>query len=67
MAAAVLAIGLLVEWYEISLWVLAVLIPVLGWSRVKLKRHTMLEVLLGTTYSFGILFLYGKIGFGVLR
>ncbi len=55
MAVAVLAIGLLVSWYDMSLWVLAILVPILGWSRLKLKRHNILEVILGTAYSFGVL------------
>ena len=58
MAVAVLAIGLLVSWYEISLWVLAVLVPILGWSRLKLKRHTLTEVVLGAAYSLGVIYLY---------
>ncbi len=61
MGVAVLAIGLLVSWYEVSLWVLAILVPILGWSRVKLKRHSVMEVVLGTAYSFGVLLLYNKL------
>lgn len=67
MAVFVLAIGLLVSWYEISLWVLAILVPILGWSRIKLKRHTPLEVVLGTAYSLGVLFLYGQTRVGIFR
>jgi membrane-associated phospholipid phosphatase len=61
MGVLVLAIGMLSSWYEISLWVLASLIPILGWSRVKLKRHTMVEVICGTAYSLGIVYLYNKL------
>ncbi len=61
MAVFVLAIGLLVSWYELSLWVLGSLVPILGWSRLKLKRHNMLEVVLGTAYSLGVLLLYNKV------
>jgi len=57
----VLTLGLLVSWYEMSLWVFAVLIPLLSWSRVKLRRHTIPEVVLGTLYSFGILFAYNRL------
>ncbi len=61
MAVAVLAIGLLVTWYDVSMWVLAILVPILGWSRLKLKRHNLLEVVLGTAYSLGVLALYNKL------
>lgn len=58
LAVFVLALGLLVAWYEVSLWVLAILIPLLAWSRIKLKRHTIAEVILGIVYSFGVLLVY---------
>lgn len=61
LAVLVLAIGLLVTWYELSLWVLAVLIPLVAWSRVKLRRHTILEVVLGAAYSLGVLILYNRL------
>lgn len=67
MAVLVFAIGLLVSWFEISLWSLLILVPMLGWSRVKLKRHSVLEVVLGTAYSLGVLFLYGKTGLSIFR
>jgi len=54
----VLSLGILAYWYEISLWVLMVLVPLIGWSRVKLRRHTVMEVVLGALYSFGILAWY---------
>lgn len=61
MGVLVLAIGLLGAWYEISLWALASLIPVLGWSRVRLKRHNIVEVICGTAYSLGVVYLYNKL------
>lgn len=67
MAVLVFAIGLLVSWFEISFWSLSILVPILGWSRVKLKRHSVLEVVLGVIYSLGVLFLYGKTGLRIFR
>lgn len=60
-AVFVLALGLLAYWYEFSLWVLAVLIPLIGWSRVKLKRHTLIEVLSGALYSIAVLAGYARV------
>lgn len=61
MAILVLAIGLLGSWYELSLWMLASLVPILGWSRIKLRRHNMLEVILGTLYSLGVMAVYNRL------
>jgi membrane-associated phospholipid phosphatase len=61
LAVLVFSIGLLVSWYELSLWVLAVIVPLVGWSRVKLKRHTVWEVIGGTAYSLGVVMIYTQL------
>ena len=43
---------------------LLLLIPVIGWARVKIKRHTVMQVVLGTVISAIIsLFVYSHYGF----
>lgn len=61
LAVLVFSIGLLVSWYELSLWVLAVIVPLVGWSRVRLKRHTVWEVIGGTAYSLGVVMIYTQL------
>lgn len=52
-----LAVGQLIVWYgNGALW-LVLLIPLLSWSRVYLKRHTTGEVIAGICYSI-IVFLW---------
>lgn len=51
-----LAVLQMVSWYGLSMLPLFLLIPLLSWSRLYLKRHTGIEVLAGILYS-SILFL----------
>lgn len=46
-----LAIFQIIAWYGLSLFPLLFFIPLLGWSRVYLKRHTVKEVVYGVCYS----------------
>lgn len=52
-----LAVCQLIWWYGNSVYWLVLLIPLLSWSRVLLKRHTIREVIVGICYS-GIVFLW---------
>lgn len=65
MAVLVLTVGILTRWYDMSLWVLGSIIPLLAWSRIQLKRHSVLEVCVGTVYSLVVLVIYGKAGVGL--
>lgn len=53
---ATLFIGLIMYWYGIQFWPLIMIIPLIAWSRVVLKRHTIAQVAGGVVYS--IIFLY---------
>lgn len=59
-AVFVCTLGLLARWYEFSLWSLAVIVPILGWSRLRLKRHTIWEVIFGAAYSFGMISVFDR-------
>jgi len=52
-----LAVFQLIWWYGNSVLWLVLLIPLLSWSRVLLKRHTIREVIVGICYSV-IVFLW---------
>jgi len=47
----VLTIGYMIAWYGAAMIPLLVLIPFVGWSRLVLKRHTLVEVIGGVLYS----------------
>ena len=53
-----LAIMILVAWYGKNWWPLFLLIPVVSWSRVVLKHHTLAQVIAGVVYSLCIIILY---------
>lgn len=53
-----LATGLIIIWYGWTWWPLLLLIPLVGWARVASKNHTVAQVVLGTVYSFVLLFAY---------
>lgn len=48
------------------LLLLLLLIPLVGWARIKIKRHTLTQVILGSTIS-SITTLFGYSFFGFLR
>lgn len=52
-----LAVCQIIAWFGFSYMPLILLLPLLSWSRIQLKRHTMKEVLIGIGYS-GILFVW---------
>lgn len=51
-----LALGFLIRWYGVSYWPILLLLPLVGWSRIVLKRHTLVEVFGGILYSAFLLF-----------
>lgn len=57
MGILTLAIGQLIIWYGTSMVPLVLIVPLLAWSRIVLKRHTMQEVIIGIAYSGVILLL----------
>lgn len=52
-----LALSIILKWYGDIAIPLLLLIPLLSWSRIQLKRHTMKEVFIAIAYS-GILFVW---------
>lgn len=56
MGILVLCIGLLIVWYGSVMNVLLPLTVLVAWSRLVLKRHTTIEIVLGTAYSVVFLF-----------
>lgn len=53
-----LATGLLMSWYGFAWWPILLLIPLVGWSRVVTKNHTVAQVVIGIAYSFILLIAY---------
>ena len=52
------ALGWLIRWHGMTGAPFLILIPLLGWSRIVLKRHSFFEVVIGFWYSLaGLLFL----------
>ncbi len=60
-AVGTFVVGNVVQWFGLSYTPLFVLIPVVGWSRLALKRHTLVEVIGGTLYSIGILLIFSRV------
>lgn len=51
MGIATLAIGQMLLWFGWSMAPLLCILPLLAWSRIILKRHTIKEVIIGVVYS----------------
>lgn len=51
MGIATLAIGQLLVWFGWSMAPILLALPLLAWSRIMLKRHTVKEVIIGVVYS----------------
>lgn len=58
MGVLTLTIGYLTLWFGYAFGFLFLLLPLVGWARLKLKRHTMIEVIGGTVYSSVALILF---------
>lgn len=59
LSTATICIGLMCMWYGWVLWPLFLFLPILAWSRVKLKRHTTAQTIGGIVYG-GTLVVFGK-------
>lgn len=64
MAVLVLATGLLLYWFGVVAFPLVFLLPIVGWSRLVLKRHTLIEVIGGTLYSVVFLLILRAVSVG---
>lgn len=51
MTTAVIFVGILIHWYGWGWWPLLLFLPVLAWSRVKLKRHTIAQTVGGILFG----------------
>ncbi len=58
---AALATGLMVAWYGSLWWPVLLIVPVVGWARVVRHDHTILQVVMGAIYSWGLLAIFSKI------
>ncbi|KKT34555.1 MAG: hypothetical protein UW22_C0071G0001 [Candidatus Gottesmanbacteria bacterium GW2011_GWB1_44_11c] len=59
MWTATLLICMFVYWYGWIMVPLFLMIPLIAWSRLMLKRHTVGEVIGGVVYSIMVFFLAG--------
>lgn len=50
-----LTLGFLLRWYGPSYWPLLLILPLVAWSRMVLKRHNPVEVIGGFLYSVSLL------------
>lgn len=51
MSILTLTLGYMIMWYGAYWWLSLVFLPFVAWSRLVLKRHTMIEVIGGVLYS----------------
>lgn len=61
-----LGTGMLLSWYGIAWWPVLLIVPLVGWSRVIRRDHTVTQVIVGAIYGWGIVYLY-EIWQGVFR
>lgn len=52
---AALATGLMISWFGWNWWPVLLIVPLVGWARVKTGNHTVGQVILGALYSWGVL------------
>lgn len=57
-----LTIGIIMHWYGSSYWPLLLIIPLLSWSRVRLRRHTVMQTIGGGIYGLIASSFAGAIG-----
>lgn len=58
-----IAIGMIFHWYGFSWWSLFFLLPILCWSRVILKRHTLAQTIAGSIYGLLVVYIAATMGF----
>ncbi|MFH0749749.1 MAG: hypothetical protein V1917_02420 [Candidatus Gottesmanbacteria bacterium] len=51
LTVATLFVGSMMYWFGGYTWALVFVLPILAWSRVLLKRHTVFQVITGTFYG----------------
>ncbi len=56
--AAGLATGVCVITYGWVWWPVLLIVPLVGWSRVVRKNHTLLQVIAGAIYAWAIVFIF---------
>lgn len=59
--AAGLGSGIVVAKFGFVWWPLLFIVPLVGWSRVVRKDHTVAQVIAGAVYSWSLIILFGKI------
>lgn len=57
MGLLTLGLGMILDWYGLTFLPIAVVLPLVAWSRLVLKRHTTGEVIGGVCYSLVVLYL----------
>ncbi len=50
-----LATGLVIQWLGWGWWPVLLIVPLVGWARVKTGNHTVAQVIMGAVYSWGLL------------
>jgi hypothetical protein len=55
-----LATGLFIQTFGWNFWPVLLIVPIVAWSRVVRKDHTMLQVVVGAVYSWVLVFLFSK-------
>lgn len=50
--------GLIVRWYGWGMWLVLLIVPLVGWSRIVRKDHTLAQVVVGALYAWGLIVLF---------
>lgn len=58
MAVYMLTFGYMIIWFGAVWWLFLLALPLVAWSRLVLKRHTLYEVIGGTLYSIFFLLIF---------
>ncbi len=58
-----IAIGMILHWYGFLWLPLLLLLPILCWSRVILKRHTLAQTIGGSIYGLLVVYIAATMGF----
>jgi len=55
---AALGTGLIVSWFGFHFWPILLIVPLVAWSRVVRKDHTVAQVIAGAFYSWALILLF---------
>jgi membrane-associated phospholipid phosphatase len=47
------------HYFQWHFWILIIVIPLIGWSRIILRKHSLFQVLLGTFLPIGLALIFG--------